>query len=52
MTHSIWKTALKALTIIAAGFSLAACSEETPEDPFKDKPEKTNPTTLTDVNSA
>lgn len=52
MTHSIWKTALKAMTIIAAGISLAACSEDTPEDPFKDKPEKTNPTTLTDVNTA
>lgn len=52
MTHSIWKTAFKALIAMTAGISFAACSENTPEDPFKDKPEKTNPTTLSDVNNA
>ena len=54
MKNSIWKTALKAMLALTAGISLAACSDknETPDNPFEGKPEKTNPTTLTDVNNA
>lgn len=54
MTHSIWKTALKAIIALTAGISLSACSEKNPEEPnpFEGKPEKTNSTTLSDVNSA
>lgn len=54
MTHSLWKAALKALIALTVGVSFAACSEKDPDtpDPFEGKPEKTNPTTLTDVNKA
>lgn len=54
MTHSLWKTAIRAVIALTAGISLAACSEKNTEtpDPFEGKPEKTNPTTLSDVNGA
>lgn len=52
MTHSFWKAALKAAVALTTVISLASCKEETPNDPFANKPEKTNPTTLTDVNKA
>ena len=52
MTHSFWKAALKAAVALTTVISLASCKEETPDDPFANKPEKTNPTTLTDVNKA
>ena len=52
MTHSFWKAALKATVALTTVISLASCKEETPNDPFANKPEKTNPTTLADVNKA
>lgn len=54
MTHSLWKTAIRAVIALTAGISLAACSEKNTEtpNPFEGKPEKTNPTTLSDVNGA
>lgn len=52
MTHSFWKEALKAAVALTTVISLASCKEETPNDPFANKPEKTNPTTLADVNKA
>lgn len=52
MTHSFWKAALKAAVALTTVISLASCKEETPNDPFANKPEKTNPTTLADVNKA
>ena len=45
MTHSFWKAALKAAVALTTVISLASCKEETPNDPFANKPEKTNPTT-------
>ncbi len=46
MTHSIWKSALKAALALTAGMSLVACTEDNSGDP---RPEKTTSTTISDV---
>ena len=64
MTHSIWKTSLKAIVTLALGVSLIACSSddsgkkgwipdetEKPE-PEPNKPAKKSPYTISDMISA
>lgn len=63
MTHSIWKTSLKAIVTLALGVSLIACSSddsgkkgwipdetEKPEpEPEPNKPAKKSPYTISDM---
>ncbi len=65
MTHSIWKTSLKAIVTLALGVSLIACSSddsgkkgwipdepEKPEGPTTNKPDKKSQYTISDMISA
>lgn len=65
MTHSIWKTSLKAIVTLALGVSLIACSSDDsgkkgwipdepvkPEGPTTNKPDKKSQYTISDMISA